>query len=112
MSRADKLNVYFYALYENDDHSAHSGLVASECEDDVRSDIAGNYIDPRYVTIYLVPDLVGVLSEDGCTAQIMPLSEALQIEGYISCDNCRKYGDCLRNLDGKSTCCEDWEGRE
>lgn len=66
------LNVYFYALYDEGDHEAHSGLTADICSDAVRSNINGNYIAPRYVTVHRVPELVGVVSADGCTVQIMP----------------------------------------
>ena len=110
MSGTEILNVYFSALYDEGDHEAHSGLTADVCSAAVRDAIKGNYIAPRYVTIHRVPGLVGVVREDGCTVQIILRHEAQQRR--ISCDDCRKYGDCLRNLDGKSTCCEDWEGRE
>lgn len=105
------LNVYFYALYDEGDHEAHSGLTANICSAAVRDDIAGNYITPRYVTIRRVPELVGVVSVDGCTVQIMQRREAQQIDTRISCANCRTYGDCLRKLDGGLECCEEWEGR-
>ena len=105
------LNVYFYALYDEADGEAHSGLTANICSAAVREDIAGNYVTPRYVTIHRIPGLMGVVSSDGCTVQIMKRSEAKQNSNRIGCDNCRKYGDCLRELDSGLECCEDWEGR-
>lgn len=80
------LNVYFYALYDEGDHKAHSGLAANVCSASVRSDIAGNYIAPRYVTVHRVPGLVGVTSEDSSTVEIMQRSEAQQISEGISRD--------------------------
>lgn len=80
MENTDFLNVYFYALYDEGDHEAHSGLTANVCSAAVRDDIKGNYIAPRYVTIHRVPGLVGVVREDGCTVQITPRSEAQQID--------------------------------
>lgn len=80
MENTDFLNVYFYALYDEIDHKAHSGLTANVCSAAVRDDIKGNYIAPRYVTIHRVPGLVGVVREDGCTVQITPRSEAQQID--------------------------------
>lgn len=76
------LNVYFYALYDEGDHEAHSGLTADICSDAVRSNINGNYIAPRYVTVHRVPELVGVVSADGCTVQIMPRVEAQRIDRH------------------------------
>lgn len=80
MSGTEILNVYFYALYDEGDHEAHSGLTADVCSAAVRNAIKGNYIAPRYLTIRRVPGLVGVVSEDGCTVQITPRSEAQQID--------------------------------
>lgn len=74
------LNVYFYALYDEGDHEAHSGLTADVCSAAVRDAINGNYIAPRYVTVHRVPELVGVVSADGCTVQITSRSEAQQID--------------------------------
>lgn len=109
--KTELLNVYFYALYDEADGEAHSGLTANVCLAAVRGDIAGNYARPRYVTIHRVPSLVGVVSGDGCTVQIMQRSEAKQNGNRIGCDNCRKYGDCLRDLESGLECCEEWEGR-
>lgn len=78
------LNVYFYALYDEGDQKAHSGLAANVCSASVRSDIAGNYIAPRYVTVHRVPGLVGVVSESGCTVEIMQRSEAMRIGDTIA----------------------------
>lgn len=80
MSGTEILNVYFYALYDEGDHEAHSGLTADVCSAAVRDAIKGHYIAPRYVTIHRVPGLVGVVREDGCTVQITPRSEAQQID--------------------------------
>ena len=74
------LNVYFYALYDEGAHEAHSGLTADVCSAAVRDAINGNYIAPRYVTVHRVPELVGVVSADGCTVQITSRSEAQQID--------------------------------
>lgn len=112
MSETEILNVYFYALYDAEDQQAHSGLTVALCSEAVRADIAGNYIRPRYVTIRRVPGLVGVVSGDGCTVQIMQRSAAKQNGSRISCDNCLKYGDCLRDLDSGLECCPDWEAKE
>lgn len=80
MENTDFLNVYFYALYDEIDHKAHSGLTANVCSAAVRDDIKGNYIAPRYVTIHRVPELVGVVSEDGGTVQIMQTKDILRKE--------------------------------
>lgn len=80
MSGTEILNVYFYALYDEGDHEAHSGLTANVCSAAVRDDIKGNYIAPRYVTIHRVPELVGVVSEDGGTVQIMQTKDILRKE--------------------------------
>lgn len=80
MENTDFLNVYFYALYDEGDHKAHSGLTANVCSAAVRDAIKGNYIAPRYVTIHRVPGLVGVVRDDGYTVQITPRSEAQQID--------------------------------
>ena len=80
MSGIEILNVYFYALYDEGDHEAHSGLTANVCSAAVRDDIKGNYIAPRYVTIRRVPELVGVVSEDGGTVQIMQTKDILRKE--------------------------------
>ena len=80
MSGTEILNVYFYALYDEGDHEAHSGLTANVCSAAVRDDIKGNYIAPRYVTIRRVPELVGVVSEDGGTVQIMQTKDILRKE--------------------------------
>lgn len=80
MENTDFLNVYFYALYDEGDHEAHSGLTADVCSAAVRDAIKGNYIAPRYVTIHRVPELVGVVSEDGGTVQIMQTKDILRKE--------------------------------
>lgn len=81
MSGIEILNVYFYALYdEGEPHEAHSGLTADVCSAAVRDAIKGNYIAPRYVTIHRVPELVGVVSEDGGTVQIMQTKDILRKE--------------------------------
>lgn len=80
MSGIEILNVYFYALYDEGDHEAHSGLTADVCSAAVRDAIKGNYIAPRYVTIHRVPELVGVVSEDGGTVQIMQTKDILRKE--------------------------------
>lgn len=105
------LNVYFYALYDEGDHKAHSGLAANVCSAAVRSDIAGNYIAPRYVTVHRVPELVGVTSEDVSTVEIMQRSMAQQIGHRISCDTCRRFGDCFHGPADGLCCCEEWESR-
>lgn len=66
-------NVYFYALYDEEDQKAHSGLTAAVNETFVREDIYGNYRDPRYITIHRVPELVGVIT--GSTVEIMQRGE-------------------------------------
>lgn len=80
MSGTELLNVYFYALYDEGDHEAHSDLTADVCSAAVRDAIKGNYIAPRYVTIHRVPELVGVVSEDGGTVQIMQTKDILRKE--------------------------------
>lgn len=44
MENTGFLNVYFYALYDEIDHKAHSGLTADVCSAAVRDAIKGNYI--------------------------------------------------------------------
>ncbi len=80
MENTGFLNVYFYALYDEIDHKAHSGLTADVCSAAVRDAIKGNYIAPRYATIHRVPGLVGVVSEDDGTVQIMQAKDILRKE--------------------------------
>lgn len=72
----EKLNVYFYTLYDAACHQPHSGLTASTCASSVCRDVRGNYIDPRYITVHIVPELVGIARADSSEVEIVPRREA------------------------------------
>lgn len=61
----ERLNVYFYACYDADSREPHCGLTAGVCVDEVRANVQGNYYEPRYVTVKRVPELVGIVDENG-----------------------------------------------
>lgn len=103
------LNVYFFALYDADDHQAHSGLTAAICEASVRSDIAGNYIAPRYVTVHRVPEMVGVVDGRG-EVHLMQRSGSKE-EDVISCETCALHGKCQRDWVDGLECCMDWQSK-
>ena len=64
----EELTVYFYALYDEGDKHAHSGLTANCCTASVKDDIAHNDLLPRYITVHRVPGLVGYV--DSATGQV------------------------------------------
>ena len=108
MKDTEILNVYFYALYDEGDGEAHSGLTANMCSAGVRSDIAGNYITPRYVTVHRVPGLVAIA--EGSHVSIKPCPACMERE-KICCETCHQYGDCLRSRTEGMDCCPDWEAK-
>lgn len=71
------MNVYFYALYEAADQTAHSGMCVERCAEIVMEEIQGNYIQPRCVTIRRIPELLGLVNDEACTVEILPRKEAL-----------------------------------
>lgn len=77
--KVEKLNVYFYALYDAADHQPHSGLTANTCASSVCRDIRGNYIDPRYVTVHFVPELEGIAKAGSSEVEIVPRREAVRL---------------------------------
>ena len=112
MNVNELLNVYFYALYDEGDQQAHSGLTANICEASVKTDIAGNYTTPRYVTVHRVPGLVGVYDQATGMVTIVPRDMRPQAGERIECANCCHYDKCTRNPTDGLDCCEDWGRRE
>ena len=105
MKSSETLNVYFYALYDAAAQRAYSGLTAGVCSEDVRNDIAGNYIRPRYVTIRRVPELVGLTNGSHVTITQRPCVEGFPL---ISCETCRLFGNCGREQTDGLECCPSW----
>lgn len=112
MNVNELLNVYFYALYDEADRQAHSGLTANYCEAAVRSDIAGNYIKPRYVTVHRVPDLVGVYDQAVGCVTIISRDKRMELGQKIECATCEFYVKCTRQPTDGLECCEDWRPKE
>ena len=67
MKYQERLNVYFYALYDAADRQAYSGLATDVCKANVIANIMGNFRAPAYVTVRKVPELMGV-ENDGMVA--------------------------------------------
>lgn len=106
------MNVYFYALYDEGDQQAHSGLTGNICAAAVKHDIAANYYKPRYVTVRRVPELVAVCNDSTHTVSIMQRSEAPKVGQVISCETCGFYAKCTREpIDGLA-CCDEWRPKE
>lgn len=103
------LNVYFYALYDEADQQAHSGLTADYCEAAVKTNITGNYTTPRYVTVHRVPGLVGVYDQATGTVTIMPKEKNPQMGQIIACSSCTFFDKCDRKPTDGLDCCEDWQ---
>ncbi|MBR4081373.1 MAG: hypothetical protein IKK21_06275 [Clostridia bacterium] len=112
MNVNELLNVYFYALYDEGDQQAHSGLTANICEASVKTDIADNYTTPRYVTVHRVPGLVGVYDQATGMVTIVPRELRLQVGEKVECKTCYYYDKCTRKPTTGQTYCEDWGRRE
>lgn len=109
MKANELLNVYFYALYDEADRQAYSGLTGNYCEAAVKSDIAANYTKPRYITVHRVPELVGVYDQTIGTVTIMPKEKNLQPGQIIACSSCAFFDKCDRKPTDGLDCCEDWQ---
>lgn len=112
MNVNELLNVYFYALYDEGDQQAHSGLTANYCEAAVRGDISGNYIKPRYVTVHRVPGLIGVYDQVTGHITIMDKDKHPKAGQKIECATCEFYAKCTRQPTDGLECCEDWRSKE
>ena len=111
MNVTELLNVYFYALYDEADQQAHSGLTANICEASVKTDIAGNFTTPRYVTVHRVPGLVGVYDQATSMVTIMPKEKNPQPGQTIACSTCEFFSKCTRKHTDVLDFCEDWSGK-
>lgn len=106
------MNVYFYALYDERDQKAHSGLTGNICAESVKHDIAANFYKPRYVTVRRVPELVAVCDDSTGTVTIIKRGEAQKVGQMISCETCGFYAKCTREPTDGLLCCEEWRPRE
>ncbi len=108
MSKVDRYNVYFYALYDANKRQPHSGLVAAVCKEAAHIAITDNFTSPRYVTVHRVLELVGIVDDCG-KLHIMKREDAAKERDVISCETCGYHGSCKRNLIDGLECCMDWQ---
>ena len=112
MNVTEVLNVYFYALYDEDDQQAHSGLTGGICEAAVHRNIAFNYNKPRYVTVHRVPGLISVYDEATGKTMIVDKTKRPEVGQKIECATCKFYAKCTRQPADGLECCEDWRSEE
>lgn len=88
------LNVYIYALYDEAESAAHSGMMADTCTPAVMEAIRSQYAAPRHIRVRRVPQLVAEEREDGSAA----IRRARGGE-RAGCGQCRRACPVLRGSD-------------